>query len=109
MDDLEEIRKRKLKELKERQQQSPEQNEEQQLQQQFAQMESLVKNYLTKDALERYGNLKVGHSEKAMRVVMVLAQMIQSGQIQSKINDQQLKEILKRLEPKKKDFNIKRK
>jgi programmed cell death protein 5 len=59
--------------------------------------------------LERYGNLKVAHTEKAIRVLAALGQLIQAGQIKSQITDKQFKEILKRLEPEKKDFKITRK
>ncbi len=111
MDDLEEIKKRKLMELQARQQESlhNQVQEEEQIQDQISQLETLVKQYLTREALERYGNLKTAHTEKAVRVLAVLGQMIQSGQIKSQINDIQFKEILKQLEPKKKEFTIKRK
>jgi programmed cell death protein 5 len=105
MDELEELKKRKLMELQQNQQQAQEQ---QQIQAQIAQMEAAVKQFLDKDALQRYGNLKIGHKEKALHILAVLAQMIEAGQIKQKITDSQFKEILKKLEPKKKEFKIKR-
>ncbi|MBD3164200.1 hypothetical protein GF323_03305 [Candidatus Woesearchaeota archaeon] len=111
MSDIEEIRKRKLKELQERQSQAMAQqaDEQQKLQQQLAQLEALVKQYLDRAALERYSNLKVAHKEKAVRLLAVLSQLIQNSQVTSKISDQQLKEILKKLEPEKREFRIRRK
>ena len=106
-DELEEIRKRKLQELQANQQESA-QTEQHQIQAQIEQLETLVKQYLTKDALSRYGNLKIAHTEKAIKVLTVLAQMIQQGRINQKIDDTNFKGILKTLEPKKKEFNIKR-
>lgn len=110
MSELDEIKKRKLAELQQKQQEALQQQlqEQAQLQQQVEQLESAVKQYFTKEALSRYGNLKTAHPEKAVQLLVILGQAIQQGQLQQKIDDQQLKELLKRLEPEKKDFKIKR-
>ena len=80
--------------------------EQQQLQQQIEQLETVVKQFLTKEALERFGNLKAAHKEKAIQLLAILGQAIQQGQIKEKINDDQLKELLKKMQPEKKDFKI---
>jgi len=105
MDNLEEIKKRKLEELQK--QVAQQSNQEQQMQQQVEQLELIVKQAFTKEALERFGNLKSAHPEKAIQILVVLAQAIQSGQLQ-KIDDTTLKEILKKITPEKKEFKIKR-
>ena len=105
MDELEEIRKRKVEELKK--QQLYQMQEEQQIQQQVQQLEEIAKQVLTKEALERYGNLKIAYPDRAVQLLVILAQAIQSGQV-TKIDDDMLKEILKKLTPKKKEFKIKR-
>ena len=109
MNELDEIRKRKLEELKKHQVEGMQQQvqEEQQLQQQIQQLEALVKQSFTKEALERYGNLRTAFPERAVQLLVILSQAIQSGQI-SKIDDNTLKEVLKKITPKKKDFKIKR-
>ena len=109
MDNLQEIKKRKLQELKRRQlgQIQQQAQEEEQLQQQIQQIEMIVKQALTKDALERYGNLKVAYPDKAVQLLVILANAIQSGQISS-IDDNTLKEVLKKLSPRKKEFKINR-
>ena len=109
MDELDEIRKRKLEELKKQQVESMQQQaqEQEQLQQQIQQLEAIVKQAFTKEALERYGNLKAAFPDRAVQLLVILAQALQSGQI-TKIDDNALKEILKKLTPKKKDFKIKR-
>ena len=81
--------------------------EEQQMQQQIAQLEAIVKQAFTKEALERYGNLRTAYPDRAVQLLVILAQAIQSGQI-TKIDDSALKSILKKLTPEKKDFRIKR-
>ena len=109
MDNLQEIKKRKLQELKRRQlgQIQQQAQEEEQLQQQIQQIEMIVKQALTKDALERYGNLKVAYPDKVVQLLVILANAIQSGQISS-IDDNTLKEVLKKLSPRKKEFKINR-
>ena len=110
MPTLEDIRKRKLEELMRFQQDRlQEQAQEQaQVQQQVEQMENIVRQFLTKDALERYGTLKTAHHEKALHLLVVLFQEIQKGQVSGKIDDLTLKKILEQLTPKKKEIKIKR-
>jgi programmed cell death protein 5 len=109
MGDLEEIKKKKLEDLKQTQlnqtQQQP--SEEEQLKQQVQQLEALVKQSFTKEALERYGNLKTAYPERTVQLLVVLAQALQSGQL-TNIDDITLKEILKKISPEKKDIKIKR-
>ena len=110
MPTLEEIRKRKLEELMRSQQGRLQQQAEEQaqMQQQIEQMEDIVKQFFTKDALARYGNLKTAHQEKALQLLMILFQAIQKGQIQGQIDDPALKKILNQLTPKKRDIKINR-
>jgi len=108
MDDIEEIKKRRLEALKQQQSSLQKQAEEQaQLQQQVEQLENIVRQAFDRKALERYGNLKAAHPEKAVQLLIVLGQLIQSGKVES-INDEQLKGLLCRLTPQKKEFKIKR-
>ena len=110
MTELNDIRKRKLEELMQLQQEKLQRHaqEQAQLQQQIEQMENIIKQFLTKDALIRYGNLKTAHNEKALQLMVMLFQAIQKGQIQNKIDDFTLKKILQQITPKKRDISIKR-
>lgn len=109
MDELEELKRKKLEELKNQQEAALQQQtgEQAQLEQQIEQLEMMVRQVFTKDALSRYGNIKAAHPKKAVQVLVVLGQLIQQGKIKQ-INDAQLKEILKKLTPEKKDFKIKK-
>ena len=100
MDELEAIRKKRLEELQQQQANniSQELTEQHQLQQQIQTLESVVKQRFTKEALERYGNVRAAHPDKAVQLLMILGQAIQAGQIDT-INDEQLKEMLKRMSP----------
>lgn len=80
-----------------------------QLQQQIVQLEMMVKQYLDRDAVERYNNLKSVHQELAMQVLVSISQLVQSGQLQQKVSDEQFKEILTKLSPQRRNFNIMRK
>ncbi|MBS3126310.1 hypothetical protein J4453_02610 [Candidatus Woesearchaeota archaeon] len=109
-DDLEALKKRRLEELQRSQQDAfqQEMQERQQLEQQVQQLESMVKPIFTKEALSRYGTLKTAHPEKAIQLLVVLAQAIQQGQIKQ-VNDVQLKALLKQMTPAKKGITITRK
>lgn len=104
MNNLEEIRKQKLKHLLEQQDKVEEQND---LQLQIQKIESKVKRLFSKKALERYGNLKVAHKEKSIQLIITLNHIMQSEKIEQ-INDNQLKELLKHMSKNKK-INIIRK
>ncbi len=110
MDELDEIKKRRLIELQKQQGEALKEQtgEEQQLQAQLEQLESVVKQFLSKEALQRYGNIKTAHQEQAVQLLVILGQAIQKGQIREKISDEQLKNILRQLQPEKRDIKIKR-
>ena len=110
MPTLEEIKKKKLEELMRLQQDKLQQQsqEQAQIQQQIEQMEEIVRQFMTKEAIARYGNLKTAHHEKALQLLVIIFQAIQKGQIQSQIDDSTLKKILEQLTPKKKEIKIKR-
>jgi len=88
-EDIEDLREQKKKELEEQQENREEAAEEQrkQIKQQAAQ-------YLTKDAKSRLGNIRAANPEKASSVEMQIVQLGKAGQI-NKINDDQLKDILR--------------
>ena len=110
MPTLEETRKRKLEELMRLQQEKLQQQaqEQSQIQQQIGQMENIVRQFLTSEALARYGTLKTAHHEKALQLLFILFQAIQKGQVQGMIDDSTLKKVLEQLTQKKRDIKIKR-
>jgi programmed cell death protein 5 len=91
------------------QQQGTEQQQQMQdAMQQIQALESQIKQYLTKRAYERYCNLKISHTEKAIQLLAIIGQMVNAGQIQEKLNDEMLKNLLIKLTPKKTETKIKR-
>ena len=106
MNDIEDLKKKKLEELQTQQQEAN--SGEAQVQQQIAELELMVRQVLTKKALERYSNLKTAHPELAIQLLVLLSQAIQSGQIKT-VDDDALKNLLMRLQPKKHKFRMIRK
>ena len=54
---------------------------------QVALLESIAKKNMTKEAISRYGNLKIAHPELALRAIAAIAQAVQLGQITESITD----------------------
>lgn len=108
MNELEEIKRRKIEEStrKSIEKQGDELREQIEIQQQIGMLENIAKQYLSKEAISRYGNLKAGHPDKAIQVIAVIAQAAQLGQIKEKLNDEQFKEILMQIQKPKKEFKI---
>lgn len=107
---LEELRRRKMEELEEqlRMQQKEALQEQLMIQQQVEILERMAKQYMTNEAIARYGNLKAAHPEKALQVIALIAQLVQAGQIKEKVTDSKLREFLILLQKPKKDFSIKK-
>lgn len=82
--------------------------QEQQLQLQLDQIEAIAKQYLTKDALLRYNNLKLAHHDKAIHAATIIAQAVSTRQLNKKLSDKEFKEILIELDKGKKEYRIKK-
>ncbi|MBW3011816.1 hypothetical protein KY311_01395 [Candidatus Woesearchaeota archaeon] len=106
MDELEAIKQKKLEQLQ--QQVQKQQLEQQKVEQQIMMLENMVKPRLTREALERFGNLKAGQPQLAMQVLVVLGQLIEAGKL-GQVDDSIMVQILKELQPKKSEIKIIRK
>jgi len=106
MDELEAIRARKLQALQQQQMQQ-DQHKQLQIQEAMQQVDMLVRKFLTPEAQNRLGNLKLVDPELVQKLKIYLAQMYASGQIKQ-MDDSQLREILLKLKTAQKDINIKR-
>lgn len=80
--------------------------EQMQLQQEIVRLENLAKQYMDKEAINRYGNLKSAHPQLALQLIVIIAQMVQNGYIKEKLNDESIKEFLKKIQKPKKEFKI---
>ena len=108
-EDLEKLRKKRLQELQQ-QMSSQDVLEEQELQKQEfdEQKKQILRAILTTQARERLGRIKVARPEMAEEIEKQLILLAQSGRLKNKINDEQLRMLLSKLIPKKRDIKIKR-
>ncbi|WP_255170566.1 DNA-binding protein [Natrononativus amylolyticus] len=108
-DELEELRRQKMEQLQE--QAGQQQNEEAQeaaQQQADAQKQAILRQYLTDDARKRLNTVKMSKQQFGEQVERQVVALAQSGRIQGKIDDAQMKKLLKELQPEKKSFDIQR-
>ena len=108
MDDIEAIRKKKLRNLQQQQAFSQEDFEEAQQKEFEDQKKLILRTILTDDARERLGRIKAARPEMAENLENQLIMLAQSGRLKNKINDEQLRELLSKMLPKKRDITIRR-
>ncbi len=111
-DRLEQLREQKRKELKERQQggDGVADAEAQQAAQERAdaQKQALLKQHLTDGARQRLNAVQMSKPQFAEQVEQQVVALAQSGRLQSRIDEDQMKALLKELQPESKSFDIQR-
>ena len=108
MDDIEAIRKKKLRNLQQQQTFSQEDFEEAQQKEFEDQKKLILRAILTDDARERLGRIRTARPEMAENLENQLIMLAQSGRLKNKINDEQLRELLSKILPKKRDITIRK-
>ncbi len=105
-DELEELRRRRALELQKNLAQDQQQSDaEKRLE---AQKQVLMRRILTQEARQRLANLKMVKPEFASHLELQLIQIAQQGKIELPIGDEQLKEILQKLQSGRKEITIRR-
>jgi len=108
-EDLEKLRKKKLQELQQQMSmQDTLEEQDQQTQELEKQKRQILRSILTTSARERLGRIKVARPEMAETIENQLIMLAQSGKLENKINDEQLRMLLSKVIPKKRDISIKR-
>jgi len=109
-DRLEKLREQKRKELEQRQQgQSQDQEAQEAAQQQAdAQKEALLKQHLTDGARQRLNAIQMSKPQFAEQVEQQIIALARSGRVQNRIDEDQMKALLKELQPDSKSFDISR-
>lgn len=108
---LEELREKKMEELRDRQRGGGEANAEAQKQAQEraeAQQEAVLKQYLTDDARQRLNAVEMSKPQFGEKVKKQVAALAQSGRIQGRIDEDQMRDLLKELQPDQQSFDIRR-
>lgn len=96
-DELEKLREEKRKELQEQ-----DQDREQQQEEMEKQIWSQAAQYMSSEAKDRLSNVKIADKQKAMSVAQQIARMGEAGRI-DRVDDSQMKRILKSIEKEKQD------
>lgn len=105
-EELEALRKRRMLEL---QQRMVEEQKQAQAQQQLeGQKQALLRRILTPEARSRLTNLKMVKPEFTQQLELQLIQLAQQGRIAIPITDEQLKELLVKLQSGRRDYKIRR-
>jgi programmed cell death protein 5 len=105
-EELENLRKRRMLELQQRM--AEEQKQAQAQQQLEGQKQALLRRILTPEARSRLTNLNMVKPEFTQQLELQLIQLAQAGRINLPITDEQLKELLVRLQSGKRDYKIRR-
>jgi len=105
-EEIEELRRRRMMEL---QQRIAQEQQRAQVQQQIEiQKQAILRRILTPEARRRLNNLKMVKPEFTNQLELQLIQLVQTGKVQTPITDEQLKEILIRLQAQRRDIKITR-
>jgi programmed cell death protein 5 len=104
--ELEEIRRRRMLELQHKVGQ--EQQRAQMQQQLEAQKQAILRRILTTEARQRINNLKMVKPDFANALELQLIQIAQTGKVPTPITDEQLKEILVKLQTQRREIKITR-
>ena len=106
-EELEELRKKKMEQLKEQQGGEGEGQEAAQ-QQAEAQKQAVLKQNLTDGARKRLNTVKMSKPQVGEQIEQQVVALAQSGRVQGRIDEDQMKELLSELTPDSKSFDIKR-
>lgn len=96
-EDIEDLREERLEEMQEQEQQED----------RGEQVKEAAKEYLTSEAQSRLENVRAARPEQASSIEQQIARLGMTGRIEGKINDSELKTMLKKLTEKGSDYNIK--
>ncbi|MFP3909690.1 MAG: DNA-binding protein [Halobacteriota archaeon] len=109
-DDLEELKRRRLKQLQEQGSQDQELQRQQEEQQEYEERKKqILRSILDSEARERLGRIRIAHPELAESVENQLLMLAQSGRLNQVVTDDMLVQILKKVIPKKREPTIRRK
>lgn len=105
-EELAELRKKKMQQLKSQQEQMAAAEERSKALEEKKQV--MLWSILTPEARERLGRVKVAYPEIVKEIENQLVMLASSGRLNQKIDDETLKQILKKMMPEKRDISIER-
>ena len=115
MDELEQLRRKRMAELQQQaamnadpQMMAQQQLAQQQQQEMQAQIKQAMKQVLTPEARSRLDNIRLTKPELVQQIEIQLLQSAQAGSLRGKVTDEQLKVLLKNLMGQKREIKISR-
>ena len=108
-EELENLKKRRLQELQQQAAMQQDVDAQERQNEEFEKQKKMVLiKILTPEARERLGRIKTARPELVENIETQLIMAAQSGQLKNKINDEQLRILLSKAIPRKRDIKIKR-
>jgi programmed cell death protein 5 len=108
-DELEELRQERMEQLQEQADQEIDEEElEAQREQQEAQKQAILRQHLTDGARKRLNTVKMSKPEFGEQVEQQVVALAQSGRLGDRIDEEQMTELLKELQPDDDGYNIRR-
>jgi len=108
-EELEKLRQKKLQELQQQGQLQESLEEQDSKNKELEERRrTILRSILTTQAKERLGRIKVARPEMAEEIENQLIMLAQGGRLKNKINDEQLRMLLSKIIPKKRDIKIER-
>jgi len=108
---LEKLRQEKLEQLQEQaggDEASRQEAAKQQQEQAEAQQDAMLKKHVTDGARQRLNAVEMSKPDFAKKVKQQVLALAQSGRVQGRIDEDQMKQILREMKPEEKSFDIQR-
>lgn len=106
---LEKLREQKMEELQEQAQGQADEEAQQAAQEQAErQQDALLKQYLTDGARQRLNAVEMSKPDFAKQVKQQVTALARSGRVNGRIDEGQMKELLREMQPDQKSFDIRR-
>jgi len=108
-EELEKLREEKMEQLREQQQGGQDDEAREAAQQQAeAKKKALLRQNLTDGARKRLNTVKMSKPQVGEQIEQQVVQLARSGRVQDRIDEDQMKELLKEITPDSQSFDIKR-
>ena len=107
-DELDRLREEKMEQLQDRDGEQAREQAKARQQQADAQRKAVLRQYLTDGARKRLNSVKMSKPDFGDRVEQQVVALAQSGRIKDRIDEDQMRELLRELQPDDDGFNIRR-
>jgi len=109
-EEIEQLRQKKMEQMREQAQAQDGAGEQQEAarQQADAQRKAMLRKHLTDGARKRLNAVEMTKPQQAKQAEQQVLALAQSGRVQGKIDEDDMRKILQELSPDSKDFNIER-